>query len=134
MKRSNQGTRKNIRTNMKKLEEQYGPACSIQQLRDAYPPCMKQKALEGSNTYKQFTNRCTRTKHNYNHVKNHCNKARTAWERNYGKEYAPAEKQCTQKMMNVMNAMLYGNKKTLKPCTLNQLIKYSRTMKKQNGR
>ena len=115
---------------MKKIEELYGPACSIQQLRDAYPPCMKQKALEGSNTYKQFMNRCTRTKHNYNHVKNHCNKARTTWERKYGKEYVPAEKQCTQKMMNVMNAMLYGNKKTLKPCTLNQLIKYSRIMKK----
>ena len=114
---------------MKKLEEQYGMACSTQQLRNTYPPCMKQKVLEGSNTYKQLTNHCTLIKYNYKYSKNHCNKAKTAWERKYGKEYVPAEKQCTQKMMN---AMLYGNKKTLKPCTLNQLIRYSRTMKKQN--
>ena len=125
---------------MKKLEEQYGMACSTQQLRNTYPPCMKQKTLESTNEYKQRTNRCILTKKSAlqyldnskkpltykRSTQKQCEAAQRAFLKKYGKEYLRAEKQCSKKMINTM---LNGNKKLLKPCTQAQLIEFNKVMK-----
>jgi hypothetical protein len=130
----------------KKMEKEYGTACSIQQFRDTYPPCMKQKEVENSKEYKQRTNRCILTKKSaLQYLENSkgpftykrstqkkCGAAQRAFFKKYGKEYEGAETKCSKKMMKVSTAILNGNKKTLTPCTYAQLIEFNKKMKRQN--
>jgi hypothetical protein len=127
----------------KKMEKEYGAACSIQKFRATYPPCMKQKTLENTKEYKQRINRCILTKKSalqyfdnskgpftYNRsTRKKCVAAQRAFLKKYGKEYLRAEEQCSKKMIKIMNEVMNGNKKSLTPCTHAQLIEYNKTMK-----
>lgn len=124
----------------KKMEKEYGTACSIQQFRDTYPPCMKQKELENSKEYKQRINRCILTKKSAlqyfdnskgpftykRSTRKKCVAAQRAFLKKYGKEYEGAEKQCSKKMMNIM---MNRNTTSLTPCTYAQLIEFNKKMK-----
>lgn len=124
----------------KKMEKEYGTACSIQQFRDTYPPCMKQKELENSKEYKQRTNRCILTKKSSLQYLNNskkpltykrstqkkCGAAQRAFFKKYEKEYERAKKQCLKKMMNIM---MNRNTTSLTPCTYAQLIEFNKKMK-----
>ncbi len=122
------------------MEKEYGTACSMQQFRATYPPCMKQKALENSKEYKQHINRCILTKKSAlqylenskgpftykRSTRKKCVAAQRAFIKKYGKEYVRAEKQCSKK---IMNAVLNSNKKILTPCTYAQWIEFNKAMK-----
>jgi len=123
------------------MEKEYGMACSIQQFRDTYPPCMKQKELENSKEYKQRINRCILTKKSAlqylenskgpftykRSTRKKCGAAQRAFLKKYGKEYLRAEKQCSKKMMNIM---MNRNTTSLTPCTRAQWIEFNKTILK----
>ncbi len=128
----------------KKMEKEYGWACSARQFRDTYPPCMKQEELENTKEYKQHINRCFLPKkslleyfHNskgpvtYNRsTEKKCIAAMRAFLKKYGKEYIPAEEQCSKKMIKIATAFMNGNTKSLTPCTQAQWIEYNKTILK----
>ncbi len=127
----------------KKMEKEYGIACSGQKFREAYPPCMKQKTLENTKEYKQRINRCILTKKSAlqyldnskgpftykRSTRKKCVAAQRAFLKKYGKEYLRVEEQCSKKMIKMMNAVMNGNTTSLTPCTHAQLIEYNKVMK-----
>jgi len=126
------------------MEKEYGTVCSMHQFRDTYPPCMKQKELENTKEYKQRINRCILTKKSAlqyfdnskgpftykRSTRKKCVAAQRAFLKKYGKEYLRAEKKCSKKMINIMNAVMNGNTTSLTPCTQTQWIEFNKTILK----